>query len=89
MHMHAHMLLCPNGGALARPIANCQHTPRRRPLQVAGEAQTQPDHTNSLRVVPLFETLGDLQASGDVMTTLFANEWCAPTHPPTAPHNHD
>lgn len=28
-----------------------------------------------LRVVPLFETLDDLDASEAVMTTLFANPW--------------
>jgi phosphoenolpyruvate carboxylase len=34
-----------------------------------------PDHTNSLRVVPLFETLDDLDASGEVMNRLFNNRW--------------
>lgn len=44
-------------------------------IQVAAETGRAPDHTNSLRVVPLFETLGDLDASGEVMTRLFNNRW--------------
>jgi len=43
--------------------------------QVAAETGKAPDHTNSLRVVPLFETLDDLDASADVMQTLFNNPW--------------
>eukprot|EP00882_Tetradesmus_deserticola_P002991 GHRQ01003176.1.p1 GENE.GHRQ01003176.1~~GHRQ01003176.1.p1 ORF type:complete len:1130 (+),score=552.97 GHRQ01003176.1:118-3507(+) len=44
-------------------------------MMVAAETGMVPDHTNSLRVVPLFETLADLDASGDVMTRLFNNRW--------------
>jgi len=43
--------------------------------QVAAETGSAPNHTNSLRVVPLFETLADLDASGEVMRRLFANPW--------------
>lgn len=34
-----------------------------------------PNHAQSLRVVPLFETLDDLDASGEVMSRLFGNPW--------------
>jgi phosphoenolpyruvate carboxylase len=44
-------------------------------LQVAGERGGAPDHSTALRVVPLFETLGDLDAAQGVMTTLFDNPW--------------
>ncbi|WIA29268.1 hypothetical protein OEZ86_011776 [Tetradesmus obliquus] len=44
-------------------------------LMVAAETGKVPDHTNSLRVVPLFETLDDLDASGEVMARLFSNRW--------------
>ena len=44
-------------------------------LQVAGETGAVPDASQSLRVAPLFETLDDLDRSGAVMTTLFANPW--------------
>ncbi|KAI8477117.1 MAG: phosphoenolpyruvate carboxylase-domain-containing protein [Monoraphidium minutum] len=43
--------------------------------QVAAETGTRPDPSRSLRVVPLFETLDDLDAAGEVMTTLFNNDW--------------
>lgn len=42
---------------------------------MAAETGKAPDHCNSLRVVPLFETLDDLDASGSVMDTLFRNPW--------------
>jgi len=53
------------------------NTPTRpkQNAQVAAETGLPPDSSRSLRVVPLFETLDDLDASGDVMTTLFGNEW--------------
>jgi hypothetical protein len=44
-------------------------------VQVAGESRGTPDHSVSLRVVPLFETLDDLDAAQSVMNTLFENEW--------------
>lgn len=44
-------------------------------LQVAAETGCAPNHNNSLRVVPLFETLDDLDASGEVMARLFSNNW--------------
>ncbi|KAF8073001.1 Ppc2 [Scenedesmus sp. PABB004] len=44
-------------------------------LMVAAETGKAPDHANSLRVVPLFETLGDLDASAGVMRRLFDNPW--------------
>lgn len=53
-------------------LVNNVHPPL---LQVAAETGKAPDHTNSLRVVPLFETLGDLDASGEVMSRLFNNRW--------------
>ncbi|GBF92588.1 phosphoenolpyruvate carboxylase [Raphidocelis subcapitata] len=43
--------------------------------QVAAETGAFPDPRRSLRVVPLFETLDDLDASGAVMTQLLANDW--------------
>jgi phosphoenolpyruvate carboxylase len=43
--------------------------------QVAAEAGRAPNHADSLRVVPLFETLDDLDAAGEVMQRLFANPW--------------
>lgn len=45
------------------------------PCQVAAETGCAPNHNNSLRVVPLFETLDDLDASGEVMARLFSNPW--------------
>ena len=43
--------------------------------QVAAETGAPPDPARALRVVPLFETLDDLDASGGVMATLLANDW--------------
>ncbi len=45
------------------------------PCQVAAETGCAPNHNHSLRVVPLFETLDDLDASGEVMARLFSNTW--------------
>jgi phosphoenolpyruvate carboxylase len=56
-------------------------------LQVAGERGGAPDHSSSLRVVPLFETLGDLDAAQGVMTTLFSNPWYR-EHLRTTHHDH-
>eukprot|EP00775_Hariotina_reticulata_P007911 gene7911-8107_t len=56
-------------------------------MMVAAETGKAPDHTNSLRVVPLFETLDDLDASADVMQTLFNNPWYR-THLRTVHDNH-
>jgi phosphoenolpyruvate carboxylase len=39
-------------------------------LQVAGELGVEPDHMQSLRVAPLFETLDDLDRAGKVMDRL-------------------
>ena len=45
-------------------------------MQVAGEAGQEPKPSQlSLRVVPLFETLADLQMAGDTMQTLFCVPW--------------
>ena len=43
--------------------------------QVCAEQGGTPDNMHTLRVVPLFETLDDLEASGNVMRTLLANVW--------------
>ena len=48
---------------------------REARLMVAAETGQPPDHSNSLRVVPLFETLSDLNGAGAVMSTLLSNEW--------------
>jgi phosphoenolpyruvate carboxylase len=61
--------------------------PLRPPLQVASEQGGLPDHGSSLRVVPLFETLDDLDASESVMQQLLENEWYA-THLKTTHDNH-
>jgi len=44
-------------------------------MQVAAETGRTADNNSSLRVVPLFETLDDLDAAGEVMSTLFSNPW--------------
>ena len=45
-------------------------------MQVAGEAGQEPSAVQmSLRVVPLFETLADLQSAGDTLHTLFSVPW--------------
>jgi len=43
---------------------------REARLMVAAEQGTEPDHMQSLRVAPLFETLDDLEAAGKVMDRL-------------------
>eukprot|EP00803_Ostreobium_quekettii_P004722 evm.model.scf_1239.2 EVM.evm.TU.scf_1239.2 scf_1239:18112-24821(+) len=48
---------------------------REARLLIASENFKQPDHSNSLRVVPLFETLSDLDGAGAVMDRLLSNEW--------------
>lgn len=47
----------------------------RARAKVAAETGKSPNHASSLRVVPLFETLDDLDASGAIMQRLFANPW--------------
>lgn len=49
-----------------------QHEAR---LLVSTETGQEPDHSNTLRVVPLFETLSDLDGAGDVIDQLFSTEW--------------
>lgn len=46
-------------------------------MQVAGRRGESPDHGHSLRVVPLFETLADLDNGGSVMSRLLNNSWYA------------
>ncbi len=48
---------------------------RARLAQVAGEEGRTLDKYSTLRVVPLFETLEDLDNGGPVMTTLFSLPW--------------
>lgn len=45
---------------------------REATLILAAETGSKPDHTQSLRVVPLFETLTDLENSGDTIHSLFS-----------------
>jgi phosphoenolpyruvate carboxylase len=63
---------------MCAPVTGEQQKPdwvRAMLLQVAAETGSVPNHNMSLRVVPLFETLDDLDASGDVMARLFSNPW--------------
>lgn len=47
---------------------------REATLILAAETGSKPDHTRSLRVVPLFETLADLDNAGDAINKLFSLE---------------
>jgi phosphoenolpyruvate carboxylase len=51
------------------PCLTCAHDALGGP-QVAGELGVEPDHMQSLRVAPLFETLDDLDRAGKVMDRL-------------------
>lgn len=44
-------------------------------MQVAAERGMTPNLNRTLRVVPLFETLDDLDNSGKVMSRLFNTPW--------------
>ncbi|EFJ52200.1 hypothetical protein VOLCADRAFT_56464 [Volvox carteri f. nagariensis] len=48
---------------------------REARMQVCAELSRTPDESASLRVVPLFETLEDLEAAGDIVTRLLTNPW--------------
>ncbi|GIL43148.1 hypothetical protein Vafri_973 [Volvox africanus] len=60
---------------------------REARAQVCAELGRTPDESASLRVVPLFETLEDLEAAGDIVTKLFTNPWYR-SHLATAHANH-
>ncbi|GIL72820.1 hypothetical protein Vretimale_4503 [Volvox reticuliferus] len=60
---------------------------REATAQVCAELGRTPDESASLRVVPLFETLEDLEAAGDIVTRLFTNPWYR-SHLATAHNNH-
>lgn len=61
----------------ARAFCLCVRACARARVQVRAEVGFAPDEQGGLRVVPLFETLEDLQAAEAVMTTLFSNPWYA------------